>query len=535
MEKEKQNAGIIYGEQNFSFPNHMNYGKFLLERLSKEKAKVALINGASGEKLTFGEMTQQIVNIASAIKQLGIGKGDVVAICSENRTEYLTTTIAVLCTGATVTFINSAYSKSEFIHTTKISKPNYIFLSPSAYKEFYVTLKELNIVQKFFLFGISDDKDVTSFKDLVTKYTHFNDFVAKDFNGTDSTSIILYSSGTTGLPKGVKLTHRNLLVTGFQKSFCQKDLVVLTLAPWCNTVGIILTLLNISKNRTVLYLNKFQEDVYLQCIEKYKAGILLMVPPLLVILTKSKLIDKYDVSSVQIMYCGGAPLDSSVMTSIKKRFTGLKHVLQGYGMTETTGALTEEREDSNKLGSVGKVVEGNIVKVVDVETRKTLGPNQNGEICVKGPVLFEDYIGKDINEDLDEDGFYKTGDIAYYDNEGYFYIVDRIKELIKYKAGQVAPSELEAILLQHDAVQDVGVAGAPDPLVGELPTAFVVKKPNSKVTEKELIDFVAARVSSWKQLRGGVRFVNEIPKTGSGKILRRILRDSLTKPPASKL
>ncbi|KAG6440441.1 hypothetical protein O3G_MSEX001340 [Manduca sexta] len=353
--------------------------------------------------------------------------------------------------------------------------------------------------------------------------------------GEVQTALILYSSGTTGLPKGVKLTHRNLIIAGHQPPLCSNELNILSLAPWCNTVGIILTMKALKENQSIVYLNKFQEDLYLHCIQKYKVGILYAVPPLIVMLAKSRMLQNYDLSSVELMYCGGAPLDLAVMGEAKKRFPRLKHILQGYGMTETTGGITEENVSANREGSVGTIMDGNIVKVVDVETRKVLGPNQEGEICVKGDILFEGYIGKDMKDDMDEDGFYKTGDISYYDEDGYFYIVDRIKELIKYKAGQVAPSELEATLLQHPAVKDVGVVGLPDPLAGELPSAFVVKTPGSKVTEKELIDFVASKVSSWKQLRGGVRFVNEIPKTASGKILRRVLRDSLIKPPASKL
>ncbi|KOB74983.1 Luciferin 4-monooxygenase [Operophtera brumata] len=351
MNKLQKYSGpsIISGDQSFAIPSHGNYGKFVLDKILENKDRVALINGGTGDQVTYGEMAQQVVNTAYSLNTLGIGAGDVVGICSENRTEFLITAIAGMCTEAVVTFINSAYSK-----------------------------------------------------------------------GAEKTALILYSSGTTGLPKGAKLSHRNLIISGLQ--------------PF-NTVGIILTMDQIVYNQTVVYLNKFNEENYLKCIEKYK--------------------------------------------------------------------------------------------IVDVETRTVLGPNQPGEVCVKGPVLFQGYCGKDLGEDLDSEGFYCSGDVAYYDEDGYFFIVDRIKELIKYKAGQVAPSELEAILRQHHGVKDAAVIGTPDPLAGELPTAFVVKMAGVSVTEKELIDFVGSKVSSWKKLRGGVRFVEEIPKNGSGKILRRKLRDMI--------
>ncbi|XP_050681325.1 luciferin 4-monooxygenase-like isoform X2 [Leptidea sinapis] len=193
-------------------------------------------------------------------------------------------------------------------------------------------------------------------------------------------------------------------------------------------------------------------------------------------------------------------------------------------MTETTGATTQDYETSPREGSVGRTAAGNIIKVVDPDTGKLLGCREAGEVCVKGAVLFQGYIGILPNTLFDDEGFYKTGDIAYYDEDGYFYIVDRIKELIKYNAWQVSPSELEALLLQHAHIKDVGVVGAPDPKAGELPTAFVVKQPNSIITETEIVDYVKSKVASWKHLRGGVIFVNEIPKNPSGKILRRKLK-----------
>ncbi|CAB3240784.1 unnamed protein product [Arctia plantaginis] len=528
--------GIIYGDQNFMIPSHMNCGKFFIDKLLKSKEKIALINGATGETITFGDMVQRIVNTAGALTRLGIKRDDVVGVCSENRMEYLITAIAIWCSGATATFLNSGYSKNEMVHSVNISKPKYVFMSPDTYKNYYETILNTNIVEKFFAFGsaVSDPK-LTSFDEFSRTYVDVQHFrPPTDTNGLARTALILYSSGTTGLPKGVKLTHFNLITSGSHPDQVNKDLRCLTIAPWSNTVGIMCTLDNLKNQRTVIFLSKFREEQYLQCIATHKAGLLLVVPPLVVMLTKSSIIQNYDTTSVELMYCGGAPLDLAVMLETKRRFPNLVRILQGYGMTESTGVLTEESTNSFKEGSVGRVALGNIVKVADVETGKTLGPRQEGEVRIKGPSLFGGYIGKNINDDLDEDGFFKTGDICYYDEDGYFFFVDRIKELIKYKAGQVSPSELEALLLQHPAVKDVGVVGKPDPLVGELPTAFIVKKPGVHVTQKELIDFVAGKVSSWKQLRGGVHFIKEIPKVASGKILRRILRDMLKKP-VSKL
>ncbi|CAH0592509.1 unnamed protein product [Chrysodeixis includens] len=526
------NRGIIFGDQNFWIPSHMNFGLLAINAMLKTKDKVGLVNGLTGEQTTFGELVQLVVNTAASLIRLGVKRDEVVAVCSENRTEFLITAIAGWCSGATVTFLNSAYGKNELVHTMSISKPKYVFLSPETYKTYYETMTGTNIVEKFFIFGNTvNDPKLLKFNELVNTHFNIDEFRPEvDKHDLLRTALILYSSGTTGLPKGAKLTHLNLMTSVSQPSFITKDLSTLSIAPWSNTVGIMCTMDELVHNRKVVYLSKFKEEEYLSCIQKNKVGVLMVVPPLVVMLTKSAVVKNYDVSSVEYIYSGGAPLDSVVIAEIKKRFSGLRNVFQGYGMTEATGALTEETDTSSRPGSVGKVVLGNIVKIADVETGKTLGPNQEGEVRIKGPTLFAGYIGKNLADEQDEEGFFKTGDICYYDEDGYFFFVDRIKELIKYKAGQVAPSELEAILLRHPSVKDVGVVGKPDSLVGELPTAFVVKKPGANVSEKELVDFVADKVSSWKQIRGGVYFVDEIPKTPSGKILRRILRDYLLKP-----
>nr|CAB3510143.1 unnamed protein product [Spodoptera littoralis] len=537
MTSTESTRGIIYKDQPCWIPSHMNYGKLAIDRMLRAKDKVALIDGKTGQQITFGEVVQLVVNAASSLIRLGVKRDEVVAVCSENRTEFLITAIATWCSGATVTFLNSAYSKNELEHTISISKPKYVFLSPDTHNKFYNTIVGTKIVEKFYIFGDSvNDPNISKFNNLIKTYVNIDSFkpVSDPVNGLAQPALILYSSGTTGLPKGAKLTHLNLISTVNQPSHITKDLIFLSNAPWSNTFGIMSTMDELVHNRTIVYLTRFNVEQYLSCIQKYRIGVLLAVPPLVVTLTKSPLVQNYDVTTVEIVYSGGAPLDLGVINEIKQRFKGLKHVLQGYGMTEVTGTLTEETDVETKPGSVGKIAIGNIVKIADIETGKALGPRQEGEVRVKGATLFGGYIGKNLKDELDEEGFFKTGDICYYDEEGYFFFVDRIKELIKYKAGQVAPSELEAILLQHPGVKDVGVIGKPDPMVGELPTAFVVKMPGSTVTDKELVDFVADKVSSWKQLRGGVYFVEDIPKTPSGKILRRILRDYLKKP-ASKL
>ena len=224
-------------------------------------------------------------------------------------------------------------------------------------------------------------------------------------------------------------------------------------------------------------------------------------------------------------------MSKEVHDGVVARFHSNLAITQGYGMSETTlGVMTQvydikQKEINNKPGSVGAILKGVYAKVID-ENGAALGPNQRGELCFKGPMVMKGYIGNEqATEEAIKDGWLHTGDVGYYDEDKQFFIVDRIKELIKYKAFQSAPAEIEAILLSHPKIKDAGVIGIPDEECGELPLAYVVKQPNVKLTEKEVIDFVAELLSKPKHLHGGVRFIEEIPKNASGKILRKDLRE----------
>lgn len=245
----------------------------------------------------------------------------------------------------------------------------------------------------------------------------------------------------------------------------------------------------------------------------------------MVLLAKSPLFDKYDLSSLKNISCGAAALSKEVEDKVRERFKGKVTIRQGYGMSETTYGIIGSLENI-KPGSIGEVFLGAKVKVVD-ENGKSLGPNQPGELCFKSLRVMKGYINdpKATKETIDSDGWLHTGDIAYYDEDKQFFIVDRLKELIKYKAFQVAPAEIEGLLLSNPKIKDAGVIGVPDEESGELPMAFVVKQPGVALTEKEVQDFVAKNASKHKWLHGGVKFIDEIPKNPSGKILRRELRD----------
>jgi 4-coumarate--CoA ligase len=250
-----------------------------------------------------------------------------------------------------------------------------------------------------------------------------------------------------------------------------------------------------------------------------------MVPPLMVFLAKSPLVDTYDLSSLREFIVGAAPLKASTELAVKKRIGNNLVVRQGFGMSELTLATTIQK-NIFKPGSVGDLNPGQWAKIVD-ENGEALGPNKPGELLVKGTQRMHSYFENTqaTRDTITPDGWLRTGDVAYYDEDQQFFIIDRLKELIKYKGFQVPPAEIEGILLKHPKIKEAAVIGIPDEEAGELPLAFVVKQEDAEIFEQEIIDFVASNASKAKHLNGGVIFIEEIPKNLSGKILRRQLRE----------
>ncbi|XP_038221389.1 luciferin 4-monooxygenase-like [Zerene cesonia] len=281
----------------------------------------------------------------------------------------------------------------------------------------------------------------------------------------------------------------------------------------------------LSLGKTIVYVTNVTPENLRKCLNEYKIDMAMLLPILiygLCDLQDADVLSEY----LKIIYSVSAPLHYKTIEHVKKRFPNLKEIIQGYGMSEC-GDITSENWGTKgpKVGSVGMASPGIVLKVTDTNTGRTLGPNERGEIRVKGLVLMKGYIGIDPSTYLDEDGFLKTGDLGYYDDDKYVYIVDRIKEILFYNSYQVSPLELETILQMHPDVLEAGVVGIHSEVHGDKPTALVVKVPGSKVTEQELIKYIGAEVPPFIHLAGGVKFVTKLPRNSWGKILRRELRE----------
>ncbi|XP_026314673.1 luciferin 4-monooxygenase-like [Hyposmocoma kahamanoa] len=454
---------VVSGPEEEKIPAHLHFGQFMFDQFKNGGGKVAQVDAETGEQVTYRTVLQNSVNLAASLQKLGLKKGDLVSLSSENRFEFTVASLAVFYCGGVLSTLNITYSPEGSVATHR-KDGKFCWLDP------YLGWYEL-----------------------------------------------YYLNCSVG--------HRkHTIKTG------------LALIPWFHAYGFITSCAMMSLNFQVVFLIRFDEKQYLETIQKYKVNMTTLVPPLAVFLAKHPLVTNYDLTSLNEIWCGAAPLSSEVQKTITAR-TGIPLIRQGYGLTEVTMACCVDVLGRVKEGSCGPPAPGMKIKVIDIETGKKLGPKQEGELWIKSPLRMKGYMGDMASSDalFDAEGYVRTGDIGYYDNEGYFFIVDRLKELIKYKGFQVAPAELEALLLQHPAIADCAVVGLPDEVAGELPLAFVVPQPGVKVTESDIVKYVGSKVSSAKHLRGGVIFVTEIPKNASGKILRRGLREMLQEKQKSKL
>ncbi|KAK9872485.1 hypothetical protein WA026_017953 [Henosepilachna vigintioctopunctata] len=528
------NGPVIYGLDPLEPLPNISFGEIIYQTLKdKPKNQPILINGHSGKKITYSELLEKSCLLADALISYGYGPNTVMAISSKNSLEYYYPLIAAIFIGAVAAPLNNDYTNIELNHVLNIFKPRVIFCSKDLVQKFMKQKSEKEFIEKIIVI----DTEESVFEGESLKH-----FIAGNVNGSMKLTVyrpvdikahpafLMCSSGTTGLPKAVMLTHQNLntLFMQFKDSrILGHDVISLCLPPFFHVYGLGSTLIGMLVSGPIVFLHHFEGNSFLKSIEEYKVNRLFLVPPLVVYLTKCPFLKNFDLSSITEVICGAAPLKESTERDIKEKLN-LKVVRQVYGLTETSYAVMYSDKDGKKWkpGSSGRVGPYIQFAVRNPDTGKFLGPNESGEICIKGDMVMKGYYDNlEATENaFTDNGWLRTGDIGYYDEEEYFYITDRIKELIKYKGFQVAPAELEALLLTHEDIIDTGVIGVPDERAGELPFAFVVKKQNSLLCAKEVQSFVENNLSHQKWLRGGVIFVDSIPKTASGKILRKELR-----------
>ncbi|KAF5305708.1 hypothetical protein FQR65_LT07605 [Abscondita terminalis] len=522
----ESNDFIISGPQEDYSIWYESLGKYLFDCLNKRKANDIIgIDAFTKEVLTCKNLLDRSQKLSIVFKQLSIQKGDVITLISENSLQNYIILCASLFSGASLNPLNFAYSTEELKYAFEISKPKIIFSSKTALPKVLEAKKSCSFIKKIFLTGIHSEIEVESLEELIEGVNNFDDFGLVQTDLTD-TAILCLSSGTTGLPKCVEVSHKNFIPlanTAHDKRFfnvSKKESTVLFL-PFFHLYGLDIHLLALTNSLRVISMKAFKPDVFLRTIQEHKVTKLFIAPPILHFLVKSPLVSNYNLTSVKDIVLGASSVKNDIYEEALQRYPECA-IRQIYGSTETRAISIQNVKKSN---SVGQLFSNTSVKIINIENNNIVGPYEKGEICVKSLSIMKGYFNNHsaTSNAIDQSGFYRTGDIGYYDKNNNLYIVDRVKELIKYKGFQVPPAEVENVLLSHLEVEDCAVVGVPDDRCGQLPLAFVVLKPNSSVADEGLIKFVAERISIQKQLHGGVIFIDEIPKLPSGKILRKEL------------
>ncbi len=524
----------------WNLPQSYNIGVDVCDRHAGDRGRLAIIHDrgdGTAEKWTFFELKRASDRFANALRGFGVERGDRVATLLPSLPETAAVFLGTYKRGAILLSMSVLYGDEGIEHRLRDSGAKAL-ITVSPFLDRALAATERSPVDEIIVMDGAEGH--ASLVDLLSTDAPP---VKVDIDPANDLVTLPYSSGTTGLPKGVMLTHRNLVANVAQcRPLIQlgADERIIAVLPFFHIYGLtVLMNQGLAWGGAVVTLPRFDLEDFLRTIQEHRITRAFVAPPILLALAKHPLVDKYDLSSLTSITSGAAPLDEQLALAAEQRLrrgadAGVT-VAQGYGMTELSPVshTTPDRgaepagvpAGSVPKGSVGFAVPNSECRLVDPATGQDAAAGERGELWVRGPNVMKGYLNNPeaTADTIDADGWLHTGDVAIVDEDGYFSIVDRVKELIKYKGFQVAPAELEALLVEHPGVADAAVIPLPDEEAGEIPKAFLVLKDDS-VSPEEVQEFVAERVSTYKQIRA-IEVVDEIPKSASGKILRRVLRD----------
>lgn len=491
---------------------------FVFEHVDAHADRPALIDGASGAVTTHRELRDRVRATAAGLAQRGIRPGDVVGIYSPNVPDYATAFLGVAQAGATNTTANGLYGVEELTFQLRDCNARMLITHPALADRALPAARAAGIDQVV-SFGELDG--ATTFASLLSDGTP----PAVSIDAAGDTVSLPYSSGTTGLPKGVRLTHQNLVANVQQLEGVLEmgpDDVLMGVLPFFHIYGqTVVMAAGLRAGASIVTMARFDLEQYLALIQEHRATRAFVAPPIVLAFAKHPLVEQYDTSSLVHVMSGAAPLDGQTAARAAAR-VGCS-ITQGYGMTEASPVITcVTAFGEDRPGSVGPLVANTEGRIVDVETGQDVATGEPGELWARGPQVMPGYLGNDAATaaTIVAGGWLRTGDIAIADADGWITITDRAKELIKVRGYQVAPAELEALLLTHPAVTDSCVIPVPDDDAGERPKAFVVVR--EPIDPQQIVDWMRERTAPHKRLVA-VEAVDEIPKSASGKILRRVL------------
>ncbi len=493
--------------------------ELVLKHASRLGDKPALVDAATGATVGYRELADGVERVAAGLAARGFRPGDVLAIWSPNLPEYALAAYGAMAAGGVVAPANPLLTTDELTGQLADAGARVLVTVPPLLDKARAAAEKAG-VNEVLVFGGEEVElpGVTALSSLM------GDHPAVAVEPAGDLAALLYSSGTTGLPKGVELTHASLVTNARQNQAgleIGEDDVLLVALPLFHAMGLNLLLpSSLAAGATAVLLPRFELNGFLAAVERHRVTVTIVVPPIMLALASHPLVDRYDHSSLRLVGCGGAPLGADLERRCAERLGCV--VAQGFGMTEGCSTIALGPVGAPRRGSVGRLLPNVEARIVDPVTGADLGPGGTGELWVRSPQVMRGYRHQPeaTARTVDAAGWLHTGDLCTFDEDGYLYVVDRLKELIKYKGYQVAPAELEAVLLGHPAVADAAVVPRPDPESGEIPVAYVVLRTDA--TPDELMAHVADRVAPYKRIRA-IRLTTEVPRSPAGKLLRRVL------------
>ncbi|MER5395703.1 4-coumarate--CoA ligase family protein [Streptomyces sp. NPDC002599] len=499
----------------------------VLGRAAERGETPALVDGVDGTTLTYAQVDRFHRRVAAGLAEAGLRKGDVLALHSPNTIAFPVVFYGATRAGASVTTVHPLATAEEFAKQLRDSSARWIVTVSPVLETARQAAELAGGVREIFVCDQAEGH--RSMLDLLGSTAPEPQV---DIDPVEDVAALPYSSGTTGVPKGVMLTHRSIATNLAQLSPAMPmgpDDRILAVLPFFHIYGLT-ALMNapLRQGATVVVLPRFDLDTFLRTIQEHRITGLYVAPPIVLALAKHPAVAEYDLSSLEYIVSAAAPLDAALAAACSARL-GLPPVGQAYGMTELSPGTHVVPLDAENAppGTVGRLVAGTEMRIVSLDDPdKDVGAGERGEIVVRGPQVMKGYLGRPdaTAAMIDPDGWLHTGDVGHVDEDGWLFVVDRVKELIKYKGFQVAPAELEALLFTHPGIADAAVIGSYNEDNNEVPHAFVVRQPSAAdLSANEIMLYVAERVAPYKRVRI-VTFIDAVPRAASGKILRRELR-----------
>jgi len=505
-------------KQPITYDEKQTLGKVVLASLKKQPNHIAQICHHNGKQYTNQDIITYSIRVAQYLDKIGLKEDDIIGVCAANSDFLAPVFFGAMLQGCIISTLDPSFEKDGIKHTYSTTKPKLLFCDGAIYSRVKEALKEIPL--DIDIYTMKDHiEGVPKVTDMLKETKEEKNFKAKELRkGSNQIAAILCSSGTTGLPKGVCLSHSCLLNAELFKLEESDSLLCFSTLYWLSGV-ICLVGATIKDATRVINDRGYSPQAFFEIIEKYKLTSVFTPPSQMALAVASKDIAKYDLSSLKYYLTGGSAIPIAIVEQIRP-YIGNAEIIVGYGMSEVAGAISIG--PVSEEGANGHLVSNFEAKIINPEGEQ-LGPTEVGEICIRSPFKWHGYYNNPeaTKQILDDEGWIHSGDLGYFSSNGQLYVIDRIKEILKYNNFHFYPTEIERVISKIPGVHEVCVCGLPDIVSTHLPAALVVKSTDVKLTAEDIYDYVAANMDHFKQLRGGVYFVDEIPKTASGKNLRR--------------